>query len=152
MIENAKYVHTNLIARDWRALVRFYEDVLGCERVPPERDYAGDDLSTGSGVPNARLQGVHLRLPGCGPDGPTLEVFQYAEMKEAGGTAANRPGFSHIAFSVEDVFAAREEVLARGGARVGDVVTMSPDPGRSVRWCYVADPEGNILELQSWSS
>ncbi|RPI48727.1 MAG: NUDIX domain-containing protein, partial [Chloroflexi bacterium] len=29
----ARYVHTNLIARDWQALARFYEMVLGCVRV-----------------------------------------------------------------------------------------------------------------------
>ncbi|MBW2271229.1 MAG: VOC family protein [Deltaproteobacteria bacterium] len=152
MIANAKYVHTNLIARDWRSLVRFYEEVLGCVRLPPERDYAGDDLASGSGVPNAHLQGIHLRLPGCGADGPTLEVFQYSEMREGVGPAANRPGFAHIAFAVGDVVAARDEVLAHGGSSVGDVVCMSPDPGHQVTWCYVADPEGNLLELQSWSS
>ena len=25
----AKYVHTNLIARDWKGLVRFYSEVFG---------------------------------------------------------------------------------------------------------------------------
>jgi len=36
-----KYAHTNLIARDWRALADFYVAQFGCEVVPPERDYAG---------------------------------------------------------------------------------------------------------------
>ena len=30
----AKYVHTNLIARDCRGLVRFYSEVFGCEPKP----------------------------------------------------------------------------------------------------------------------
>lgn len=34
----AKYVHTNLIARDWKRLVRFYREVFGCEPKGPERD------------------------------------------------------------------------------------------------------------------
>ena len=38
MITGARYVHTNLIARDWRELARFYVEVFGCELVPPERD------------------------------------------------------------------------------------------------------------------
>jgi catechol-2,3-dioxygenase len=63
----ARDVHTNLIARDWRSLARFYEDVFACVPVPPERDYAGDDLD-----------------------------------------------------------------------------------GEEVEWCYVADPEGNGIELQTW--
>jgi len=32
----AEYVHTNLIARDWERLVRFYSEVFGCEPKPPE--------------------------------------------------------------------------------------------------------------------
>ena len=40
----AKYVHTNLIAYDWRALADFYQRLLGCVPVPPERDYRGDQL------------------------------------------------------------------------------------------------------------
>jgi predicted enzyme related to lactoylglutathione lyase len=39
MIAGAKYGHTNLIAKDWKALARFYEEQLGCTPVPPERDF-----------------------------------------------------------------------------------------------------------------
>ena len=56
MILDAKYVHTNLIARDWRALSRFYEAVFGCTPVPPERNLSGPDIEAGTGVPGARLQ------------------------------------------------------------------------------------------------
>jgi hypothetical protein len=40
MAQEIRYAHTNLVARDWRALSQ-------------------------------------LRLPGHGPEGPTLEVFSY---------------------------------------------------------------------------
>ena len=68
---NARYGHTNLVARDWRSLAAFYEEHFGCVPVPPERDYRGPDLEAGTGVPGAALQGAHLRLPGHGPNGPT---------------------------------------------------------------------------------
>ena len=151
MIANTKYVHTNLIARDWRSLVHFYQDVFGCVPVPPERDYAGADLDAGTGLADAHLQGIHLRLPGCGSEGPTLEVFQYSELKSAVEPAANRPGFAHIAFSVDSVSDARAEVLARGGSAVGEIVSLTTAPDATVTWCYVRDPEGNIIELQCWS-
>lgn len=80
MIADAKYVHTNLIARDWRALSRFYQEVFGCTPVLPERNLSGPDLEAGTGVPGAHLQGMHLRLPGHGAAGPTLEIFQYTEL------------------------------------------------------------------------
>ena len=41
VIANAKQAHTDLVARDWRSLVRFYRDVFGCVPVPPERDFSG---------------------------------------------------------------------------------------------------------------
>jgi glyoxylase I family protein len=150
MIE-ARFGHVNLIARDWRALAAFYERVFGCVFVPPEREFSGPVLSAGTGVPNAALRGVHLRLPGLGPDGPTLEIFEYTEELDALPPAVNRPGFAHLAFVVPDVAAARDAVLAEGGHAVGDVVTLQVADGRRVTFTYVSDPEGNILELQSWS-
>ena len=149
MIAGAKYGHTNLIAKDWRALSRFYEVQFGCTPVPPERDFKGCDLERGTGIAGAHLQGVHLRLPGHGPQGPTLEIFNYNILEERPGIAVNRPGFGHIAFVVDDVPAAREAVLAAGGQPVGDVVTLTNALGARLTWVYVTDPEGNVIELQS---
>ena len=150
MIE-ARFGHVNLIARDWRALADFYTALFGCELVPPERDYSGDELAAGTGVPGAALRGAHLRLPGHGPSGPTLEIYQFAVMPEGLPPMANRPGFQHIAFGVPSVAAARHAVLEAGGGSVGSVVTLQTADGRFVTWTYVTDPEGNIIELQSWS-
>src|SRR5439155_1227148 len=96
-------------------------------------------------------KGAHLRLPGHGPTGPTLEVYQCGSMPDGLPPAANRPGFQHIAFAVPTVADARDTVLAEGGAAVGSVVTLQAADGRFVTWAYVTDPEGNIVELQSWS-
>ena len=85
MIAGARYGHTNLIAKDWRALARFYEQHFGCIPVPPERDYKGPDLDRGTGIRGAELRGAHLRLPGHGADGPTLEIFNYNILQEKPG-------------------------------------------------------------------
>lgn len=147
----ARYAHTNLITDDWRSLARFYQEVFGCVPVPPERDFKGERLEAGTGIPGAHLTGIHLRLPGYGDDGPTLEIFHYNLLAERGQTAINRPGFGHIAFAVDDVVAARAAVLAAGGRPVGEVVTLTVATGARVTWCYVTDPEGNPIELQAWS-
>lgn len=149
MISGARYGHTNLIAKDWRALSRFYQDLFGCKPVPPERDFKGPDLERGTGIPGAELRGEHLLLPGHGPNGPTLEIFNYNILKDRSAPAVNCPGFGHIAFVVDDVAAAREAVLAAGGHSVGEVVTLTNALGKQLTWVYVTDPEGNILELQS---
>lgn len=148
MISGARYVHTNLVARDWRRLARFYQEVFGCVPVPPERDLSGADMEAGTGVPGAHLRGMHLRLPGTGPDGATLEIFEYAQHADDLPRVVNRPGFAHVAFAVDSVIDARDHVLSNGGTPVGEVVTVTISPTAHVTWCYVRDPEGNIIELQ----
>jgi len=148
---NARYVHTNLVARDWRTLAEFYENVFGCTRLPPERDLAGEWLSAATGVPDAALHGVHLRLPGYGEDGPTLEIFQYNVLAARPATAANQPGFGHVAFAVDDVPAARAAVLAAGGGALGETVSLTVPGAGTVTFAYLTDPEGNIIEIQQWS-
>ncbi len=147
----ATFVHVNLIARDWKGLARFYRETFGCVPVPPERHLSGKWLDEGTGVENAELKGVHLRLPGYDESGPTLEIFQYSEVIERPLSVADQPGFGHVAFAVEDVEAACNEVLAAGGSMLGKVAS-APVPGRgSLTFAYVRDPEGNIIELQNWS-
>jgi len=147
----AKYVHTNLIARDWKRLVSFYTDVFGCEPKLPERDMTGAWLDNVTSLANAHLTGIHLRLPGYAEDGPTLEIFSYDELVERGTPAANQCGFAHIAFAVEDVDQALQAVIAAGGGAVGKVASTEVAGVGLLRVAYARDPEGNIVELQNWS-
>ena len=146
-----RYVHTNIVAKNWRLLADFYENALHCERLDPPLDISGDWLAEGTGVADARLTGIHLRLPGYGPAGPTLEIFEYAEQPpRLRPPAANRPGYGHLAFEVDDVEAVRASVLAHGGQDLGRPVSHGlPGHGR-ITFTYLTDPEGNIIELQSW--
>jgi predicted enzyme related to lactoylglutathione lyase len=146
----ARYGHTNIVAEDWRALADFYQQVFGCVPVPPERDFQGEPIAAATGIPGAHIRGVHLRLPGGGDDGPTLEILSYNIAAARSPTAANRPGFGHMAFIVDDVAAARQAVLAAGGGTVGEIVKLQLANGAEVTMCYMADPEGNIVELQVW--
>ena len=145
-----RYVHTNLVAKDWQRLAAFYVDVFGCVPVPPERHLSGDWLDRATAVPNAHIDGVQLRLPGHGEHGPTLEVFQYAEEEPASVPMANRRGYGHVAFEVEDV-AAMAESIARGGGRLlGEIVTREIPGAGKLTFAYAVDPEDNIVEIQSW--
>ena len=149
-IEGVRFGHVNVTTEDWRSLATFYESVFGMVLVPPERDFRSPDLDRATGLTDAHLLGAHLRLPGEPEGGPTLEIFQYERLETARPPAVDRPGWGHIAFRVADVAAARDAVLDSGGASVGDIVTFEVAGGRRVTWCYVADPAGNIVELQTW--
>ncbi len=147
----AKYVHTNLTARDWRRLAEFYQSVFGCTPKPPERDLSGPWLDELTALNSAHLTGMHLALPGCGTDGPTLEIFSYDHLLERPAPVVNEPGFGHLAFLVDDVPAALEAVQQAGGGAVGGIC-KTPVPGVGLLTVvYATDPEGNILELQNWS-
>ena len=146
-----KYVHTNIIASDWKSLANFYEQVLGCTPVPPVRSQSAAWLERGTGVSNASLEGVHLRLPGYGIDGPTLEIYQYHRMEEKPAPLPNRKGLGHLAFLVDDVAQLREKILQYGGGELGQVTKAEVAGVGSLTFIYMTDPEGNILEIQHWS-
>jgi predicted enzyme related to lactoylglutathione lyase len=146
----ATFAHTNLTARDWRSLARFYSEVFGCVPRLPERDLSGPWLDALTGLSAAHLAGVHLELPGYGAGGPTLEIFGYDRLEGGQPPVVNRPGYGHIAFAVEDVGAALEAVLLGGGHTVGRLVKTTIPGAGELTVVYATDPEGNIVELMSW--
>jgi catechol 2,3-dioxygenase-like lactoylglutathione lyase family enzyme len=148
---DARFGHVNVTSHDWRRLAAFYTDVFGCVVVPPERDIRGADLDAATHLHDAHLTGAHLRLPGHGDTGPTLEIFQYDAIDAHPSAQVDRPGWGHVAFQVPDIPAAIEAVVAGGGASYGDVVSMQTRDGRTVTWVYMTDPDGNLVELQAWS-
>ncbi len=132
-------------------LAQFYAEVFDCVFVPPQRDQLGEWLEKGTGVENASLTGIHLRLPGFDNTGPTLEIYSYSNIKEKLPPAANRQGFGHIAFSVDNVAQTLDKVIANGGETLGEIVIREIDGVGTITFVYGTDPEGNILELQNWS-
>ena len=144
------YALTNLIAENWKRLAAFYHQVFGCVPVLPERDLTGEWLDKATGIDQAHIRGIHLRLPGYGEAGPTLEIFQYDSMPERPAVKPDTPGFAHIAFAVEDVAGTAQSIYALGGSAVGELTVHEvPGVGR-LTFQYVADPEGNFIEIQNW--
>lgn len=145
-----RFLHLNIISENWQRLARFYQDVFDCVPASPRREWSGAWYSEGTGVRNASVQGIHLRFPGDGDAGPTLEIFQYEQMKEKLPPQANRKGFAHIAFLVEDVAKVRNKILAHGGSEIGNVTQTQVAGEGNLTFVYMADPEGNIVEILRW--
>jgi predicted enzyme related to lactoylglutathione lyase len=144
------FVHTNLIARDWKRLAAFYIDVFGCAPVPPERHLSGQWIDRLTGIPGVKVDGVHLSLPGQA-NGPTLEIFQYSpEHAGSAAQAIHRSGFGHIAFHVDDVYAVLACIRQHGGGQLGNVVVKGYEGLGRLTVVYASDPEGNYIEIQNW--
>jgi len=145
-----RYAHTNIAARNWKDLARFYIEVFECRIKPPERRLSGPWLDQATGLTDARLEGAHLLLPGHGENGPTLEIFTYADTRASDPIMANHAGFTHIAFEVANVSDTLEKALACGGSVLGQITEREIPNVGMLAFVYLRDPEGNIVEIQSW--
>lgn len=145
-----RYAHVNIIARDWKRLCSFYEQVFDCKPWSSERDHHGEHIDALTGMPGMRIQGRHLRVPGHGPNGPTIEIFTIAGNSEDYPRPLNRLGFAHLAFEVDDVDAKRAQIKELGGGDYGELVTINISGASRLTLIYMTDPEGNIVELQKW--
>ena len=145
-----RYVHTNIIAQNASKLTDFYRTVFHCKSINETRDLRGAWLDKLTGLNKAHIVGEHLLLPGYGEDHPTLEIFSYDAMSKTIPVEINRPGIAHIAFEVDDVEATLSDIISAGGSSIGELVTTSYPDGLEAVFIYAQDPEGNIIELQSW--
>jgi predicted enzyme related to lactoylglutathione lyase len=145
-----RFAHTNIAARDWKKLADFYINVFECKIKLPQRDLSGEWLDKAIGIKNARQMGVHLLLPGY-KNPPTLEIFSYEEFVDTVPMMANQIGFTHIAFEVDDVDAIFEKVLKYGGTALGEIIENEVEGVGILRFTYLRDIEGNIIEIQSWN-
>lgn len=144
------YSHTNLIASDVPKMIAFYRDVLGCRSIGQTRDLSGSWLERLTGISGAHIIGEHLAMPGYNDGGPTLKIFGYDSVIPHAAPGVNASGFTHLAFAVDDVAALLAQVLAHGGGQIGELVYTRYADGRVLTVVYATDPEGNIIELQSW--
>jgi lactoylglutathione lyase len=91
------------------------------------------------------IRGAMLRLE----SGGRLELFEHPA--SAGGLRAGSPlealatrGYGHFAVSAPDISALYERALAAGATEQVSP-RRSPEPG--VRFAFLADPEGHLVEL-----
>jgi len=135
--------HTGLVVKDLERSVSFYRDVLGLELVGRARE-EGAYISSLVGLPGVIVEWAKLK----GAGGHLVELLQYiseplsAPESELG--RANRPGCSHLAFTVLDI-ESMFRALTGAGFRCNHAPLTAPD-GR-VKVMYAHDPDGIILEL-----
>lgn len=146
-----RYAHTNIIAKDKDKLINFYKEVFQCRSIGETRDLSGEWIDKMTGLKNVHITGEHLCLPGYDGMHPTLEIFSYDSMPDRRSSQINQNGFAHIAFEVDNVAETLQKLLTAGGGQIGELITTVYKDGRTGTFVYATDPEGNIVELQSWS-
>ncbi len=145
-----RFAHTNIVSVNWKELTDFYVKTFNCKIVPPVRNQSGEWLDKGTGLKNAKLEGAHLLLPGYGENGPALEIYQYENIENQEFILPNKRGFGHIAFEVYNVEITLGNLVRNGGKELGEVTKRKVAGVGEITFVYARDPEGNLIELQSW--
>ena len=89
---------------------------------------------------NATVEGVMARTPDGGDMFEVVRFHSPSAGAQEPAPAANRPGFRHVAFTVDDVRGVLDRVREAGWETVGRSST-------TFLLCYVRGPEGLIVEL-----
>lgn len=116
-----KYLHAMVRVRDLDASLRFYRDALGLVETR-RRDY-----------PEGRFTLVYLAAP-ANPESEVELTYNYDD--EDYGGARN---FGHLAFEVDDIYAACERLQSHGVA-----INRPPRDGRMA---FVKTPDAISIEL-----
>ena len=130
---SGRFDHVGLTVADLPAMTAWYVDAFGLE---VEFEFALDDVD---------FRGAMLRSP----DGWRIELL-HRDGNAAGLQAANpveaalTRGFGHLALDVPAVETSYDALIAAGAT---DRMSPRPSPEPGVRMAYVADPEGNLVEL-----
>jgi catechol 2,3-dioxygenase-like lactoylglutathione lyase family enzyme len=132
-----QFDHVGLSVGDLEAQAEWYVHALGLTRALPFE------------VPELSLTGVFV----TNGAGTTIELINRSgslSSPPASGPAdaALRIGYGHICLRVADLEATYDRLL-----RTGAVSRLSPQdsPEPGVRFAWVADPEGNLIELHNRS-
>lgn len=141
-----KPLQVNLIVNDLEEMLDFYRNVLGFE-ITVESEIANEAFCRGAGLPDASIKMAGLQLP---ESDFRIEMFQFHQtiLKPQQEEISNQLGYRHIAFQVEHIEQAYQELVNQGVPFVSPpVLVAEPKYASGTQFCYLRDPEGNLIEL-----
>lgn len=143
--------HVGLTVPDLESASHFLEEALGAIPLydvqaldaPP---MAGAEAEMQLGLPSgAKI--VHMRLMRVG-EGPSLELFQFADASQRGAAALPDYGLQHFALYVDDIGAAAARFEAAGGELLSSPnALVGAEAAPRNRWLYGRAPWGSLIEL-----
>lgn len=91
-----------------------------------------------------------IRMIGL-PNGPQIELFEFEGGTQQPAITPADFGWQHVAFYVDDIDQAVNEVEQAGGKRNADPIELSGvESGEGNRFCYCKTPWGSTIELISY--
>lgn len=141
--------HFSFTVADLDRSVDFYSRVLGLELVH-RQEQSNAYTAALVGFQDASLRIAQLRVPGQprGSSSHDLELVEYVEPRGTPhGGGRNRPGASHLAFTVEDAVAEYDRLLGEGVRFVSAPQAITAGVNKGGYTCYFQDPDEITLEL-----
>ncbi|HEY5989678.1 MAG TPA: VOC family protein [Streptosporangiaceae bacterium] len=138
--------HVGLTVADLDRAVEFWCGRLGLPLLNRVTE-TGPDLASLVGEDSAEIEIADLDAG----DGRIIELIKY--IRPAGRPVRARssdPGSCHIALRVSDLDAALARIQGSPARQISRHPVVLRDPGGAwdgVACCYIADPDGNIVEL-----
>lgn len=136
--------HVSITVSDMNRSLAFYCDTLGLKEV--ERHHLeGDTISKMAGKPGVIMEVVRLIAPET--PGIMLDLQQYVVPEgRVSDAQLGDVAHSHLCFGVPDVWAAYQDLKAKGVEFISEPVSFDLDWG-IVYVVFFKDPDGFILEL-----
>lgn len=136
--------HTSYTVSNLERSLDFYVGLLGCELLW-QRMNSSQYLRDVVGFPDCVIKQAYLRIPGSEH---RLELFEYVTPQGVpADVRTNNTGSSHIAFLVQDLPGAYEELKAKGVRFRSPPTFIDSGANQGGYDAYMLDPDGITMEL-----
>lgn len=126
--------HVAIVVPDLAAATTTYESVLGAKVSAPVDIPEHGVTTVFVELPNTKIELLH-------PLGADSPVGKFLERNADGGV-------HHICYEVDDIVAAREQLLARGARVLGDGEPRTGAHGKPVLFLHPKDFCGTLIEIE----
>ena len=126
--------HTAIAVPDLKAAARVYAQTLGAEVSKPQALPEHGVTVVFVSLPNTKIELLE-------PLGENSPISAFLKRNPAGGV-------HHLCYEVEDIFAARDHLLARGARVLGDGEPRIGAHGKPVLFLHPKDFCGVLVELE----
>lgn len=143
--------HSGFTVPDLEQAIDFFVDAFGFETVLKVGPVEGVGY-VWPGEIEAEAGSLRLAILRLGSH--NVELLEYRGCASAQLPEPPRPveiGSGHLAFYVDDIAVALEELRARRGVQVlGEIITEPEGPVKGLSWVYLLTPWGMQIELIHW--